>query len=65
LSRPSERAGSGFEFFQTKPLPSLEESPLQVLNIDPEAGCLVQVPDKNQRIERAVLLPARFCIFRK
>jgi hypothetical protein len=42
----------------------LEESPLQVLNIDPEAGCLVQVPDKNQRIERAVLLPARFCIFR-
>src|SRR6266403_831876 len=28
LSRPSERAGSGFE-----PVPSLEESPLQVLNV--------------------------------
>ena len=36
----------------------MEESPLQVLNIDPEAGCLVQVPD-NQRIERAGMLPAR------
>jgi len=43
----------------------LEESPLQVLNIDiPRSICLVQVPDENQRIERAVLLPARFCIFR-
>jgi hypothetical protein len=27
-------------------MPSLEESPLQVLNIDPEANCLVQVPDE-------------------
>jgi len=44
-------------------MPSLEESPLQVLNIDPEADGLVQVPDY-QRIERAGMLPARsrgFC----
>jgi hypothetical protein len=52
------------EGIQTKPLPSLEESPLQVLNIDPEAGCLVQVPDEIQRIERAGMLPARCREFR-
>jgi len=40
-------------------MPSLEESPLPVLNIDPEVNCLVQAPDKNQRIERAGMLPAR------
>jgi hypothetical protein len=28
LSRPFERAGNGSERFQTKPMPSLEESPL-------------------------------------
>jgi hypothetical protein len=42
----------------------LEESPLQVLNIDPEADCLVQAPDKIiPRIERAGMLPARCCDF--
>jgi hypothetical protein len=40
-----------------KPAPGLEHR-------YPEVDCLVQVPDENQRIERAVLLPARFCIFR-
>src|SRR3954447_17000264 len=34
LSRPSERAGSGFECFQTKPPPSLEESPLPSLKVE-------------------------------
>jgi hypothetical protein len=29
----------------------------------PEVDCLVQAPDEIQRIERAVLLPARGCEF--
>jgi len=39
----SERAGVGFERVQTKPMPSLEESPLQVAEVD----TLVSGPDKS------------------
>jgi hypothetical protein len=43
----------------------LEESPLQVLKVDiGEVDCLVQAPDKTQRIERAGMLPARCRDFR-
>jgi len=55
-------------------MPSLEESPLTVLKFDvlnvdiPNSFSWVryiQSSDKNQRIERAVMLPARCCDIRK
>jgi hypothetical protein len=43
----------------------MEESPLQVLNIDPEANCLVHVPDEiNVSNVQACCRPA-FAIFAK
>ena len=58
FERVLSRAGSGFE-----PLPSLEESPLQVLKSISRGSIesRVQAPDQIQRIERAGMLPARFC----
>jgi hypothetical protein len=47
----------------------LEESPLQVLNVDISSAFSrdrkAQGSGQNHRIERAGMLPARFCEFRK
>ena len=73
----SERAGRRFERIQTKRLPSLEESPLQVLEVDisgsghlklraffRKTGTALLRNARPQRIERAGMLPARFCASR-